>query len=134
MIFLANFLFMTGQEQVEEADRRHGEFNMLIEAGDKETALLAFRDRLEAYRAESDFFYGVTKIFLIQLLEFDGLPQTAAMLVNLKSVAGDPVMPYIGCSIPTQETDACRIFQWQQNRPEVDGMAEQVFLEFQEED
>jgi hypothetical protein len=52
------------------------------------------------------------------------------MMINYKSVAGDPVMPFIGCTVPSHETDACRIFDWKNNTPEIDGQNEQLFLKF----
>lgn len=129
MIFIGNFLFMTDLEQVEEQDRRYGEFSMVVEAPDKETAARLFAERLEGYRSLSEFFTGHSKLYLIQLMEFDAFPSTAIML-NYKSIAGDPVMPYIGCSIPTMENDSCRIFLWDQNQPEIDGVPEKPFMEF----
>jgi hypothetical protein len=64
------------------------------------------------------------------LLEFDRFPSQEAMLLNYRSWAGDPVLPYIGCAFPTGFTDGCRIHEWKGNRPEVDGIDERLFLEF----
>jgi len=52
------------------------------------------------------------------------------MILNFKSIAGDPLMPFIACSVPTEETDACRIFDWNNNELEVDGNNKKLFLTF----
>ncbi|MBW2356223.1 MAG: hypothetical protein JRF23_05550 [Deltaproteobacteria bacterium] len=85
MIYIGYFVHVTNQEQVDEADRRHGEFHMAVEADD----------------------------------------------VTYKSVAGDPLMPFIRCSVPGSDTDGCRIFDWQNNQPEVDGEKETLFMAFE---
>jgi len=130
MLFIGQFLHITNQEEVEEADRRHGEFYMIIEAENEQLAIGKFRRRLMDYRVGSDFFVGDCSIFMVQLLEFDRFPRDNAMVLNYKSTAGDPLMPFIGCSIPSHESDACRIYDWQNNRPEVDGHSERLFLQF----
>ena len=83
-------------------------------------------------RENSDFFKGRCTIYLVQLLEFDGFPKLRAMMLNYKSVAGDPRMPFIRCSIPSSESDTCRIFDWKDSRPQIDGVHEQLFIEFGE--
>jgi len=133
MIYIGHFIHTTNQEQVEEAERRHGEFNMAVDAPDAAHALEMFRQQVLYYRRQSDFFEGVCNIYLVQLFEFDRLPDHQAVMLNYKSVAGDPVMPFIRCAIPTSETDACRIFDWQNNQPQVDGEAEKLFLSFGED-
>jgi len=52
------------------------------------------------------------------------------MMLNFKSVAGDPMMPFIGCSLPTEETDWCSIYEWKDDKPEINGQAELLFLGF----
>ena len=130
MIFIGHFIHMTNQEEVAENDRRHGEFQMILEATDLTSALEGFRERIALYRKDRDFFEGVCRIYLVQLLELDRLPLDTALMVNFKSVAGDPVMPFIGCSLPSQDTDACRIFDWNNSGPEIDGQNEQLFMTF----
>jgi hypothetical protein len=39
-------------------------------------------------------------------------------------------MPVISCQAPAGETDGCRILDWQQNRPGVDGQAAVPFIKF----
>lgn len=132
MIFIGHFMHMTNQEQVAENDRRHGEFQMIIEADGLEAALNGFRDRLLLYRRERDFFEGACRIYLVQLLELDRFPLESALMIHFKSVAGDPVMPFIGCSLPSSDSDACRIFDWDDSGPEIDGQSEKLFLTFED--
>lgn len=134
MIFMGNFLVLTNQEQIAEADRRHGEFNLIIESNDKKSAIDLFRKKIQLMRASTDFFDGECSIFLIQLLEFDGMPKNQPLMLTYKSMAGDPVMPYIGCLVPTELNNACRIFNWENNRPEIDGHPEHLFLSFKQQD
>ena len=111
MIYLSKFLHATNQEQADEARRRHGEFNMIIEAESKDAALEAFRIHLQELRETTDFFEGRCFIYLVQLLEFDRFPESKPSLLFYKSVAGDPVMPFISCTVPSTETDGCRIYE-----------------------
>lgn len=130
MIYIGNFFHVTHQQEILESERRHGEFSLIIEADDNEAAIEMFRDRIIEYRESSDFFQGECKIFFIQLLEFDSLPRARAMMLNYKSIVGDPVLPFIGCLVPTESSDSCRIFDWKNNEPEIDGQSEKLFLEF----
>jgi hypothetical protein len=130
MLFIGNFYYVSNQEEVSDADRRHGEFNLMIEADSAEVALDRFRSRILALRELRDFFTGDCSIFFLQLLEFEGLPSTEAMILNYKSYAGDPVMPFIGCIIPSDQADACRIHSWKESTPEIEGEHQKVFLEF----
>lgn len=132
MIFIGNFIYLTNQEEVLEADRRHGEFNLIIEAPAADQALQGFKARIVAFRESSQFFQGNCQVFLVQLLEFDRLPVNEAMMISYKSVAGDPTMPFIGCLLPSDRSDWCRIYDWNNNRPEIDGAQESVFMEFRE--
>lgn len=132
MIYIGNFLVLTNQQEIQESDRRHGEFNLIVESPRPENALRLFRDRIVSYRKTSEFFSGDCSIFLIQLLEFDGLPNSHAMMVTYKSTVGDPALPYIGCLLPNEQAESCRIYDWQNNRPEIDGENEAVFLSFKE--
>jgi len=39
-------------------------------------------------------------------------------------------MPFIGCIIQPDQVDACRIYNWEDSTPEIDGQNQKVFLEF----
>ena len=130
MIFIGKFFYLTSQQEIEEQERRHGEFDLIVEAVDGEAAFSKFKRRIEEIRDKGGFFQGQTRIFFIQLLEFDRFPRNQALMLNLKSTAGDPLMPFIGCSIPSDQADACRIYDWKNNEPEIDGQNEKLFLEF----
>ena len=132
MLFIGNFYYVSNQEEALDADRRHGEFNLMIETDSAEAALDIFKSRITALRELRDFFTGDCSIFFSQLLEFKGLPRAEAMILNFKSYAGDPVMPFIGCIIPSDQVDACRIHSWEDSMPEIDGQNQKVFLEFKE--
>jgi hypothetical protein len=134
MIFVGNFLVLTSQEQIAEKDRRHGEFNLIIETATKEVAIDLFQQKIKVLRDSTRFFEGDCSIFLIQLLEFDGMPKNLPLMLTYKSTAGDPMMPYISCLVPTELSDACRIFNWDNNRPEIDGNPEHIFLSFKEQE
>ena len=43
-----------------------------------------------------------------------------------------PLMPFISCTIPTNQSDWCSIREWEDNWPEIDGKKEQLFIEFEE--
>ena len=130
MIFIGKFFYLTNQQEIEEQERRHGEFDLIVEAQDGESAFHKFKHRIGELRDKGDFFQGQTRIFFIQLLEFDRFPHHQALMLNLKSTAGDPLMPFIGCSIPSDQANACRIYDWKNNEPEIDGQNEKLFLEF----
>ncbi len=132
MIFVGLFTHVTNQEQTKEEDRRHGEFSLMAYAETPEQAVQMFHKRIVEYRNDQQFFEGVCKIFLTQLLEFDRLPQNHAFMLNFKSVAGDPIMPFISCTVPTDQNDYCSIHDWRDNQPAVDGKSEQLFVAFKE--
>ena len=132
MKYIGFFTHMTGQEQVLAEDRRHGEFSLMVEAEGPESAVTMFRDRIVSFRHTRQFFEGVCKIFMVQLLEFDEFPKSGAVMLNYKSTAGDPLMPFISCTIPTDQSDWCRIREREDNWPEIDGKKEQLFIEFEE--
>lgn len=131
MYFIGNFVHATNQEEVMEVDRRHGEFSLIIDADTPVAALKKFRDKIVNYRETSDFFQGNCSIYLIQLFEFDMFPVEEAMMLNYKSTAGDPLMPFIRCSLPSDMTDSCRLFDWENNAPEIDGQKEKLFVAFE---
>jgi len=131
MYFIGNFVHATNQEEVQEVDRRHGEFSLIIDAETPVAALKKFRDKIVNYRATSDFFQGDCAVYLIQLFEFDQFPVEEAMMLNYKSTAGDPLMPFIRCSLPSDMSDSCRLFDWENNAPEIDGQREKLFVAFE---
>ncbi len=133
MYFIGNFVFATNQEEIQETERRHGEFSLIIDAENPLMALKMFRDRIVKYRKTSDFFQGDCSVYLIQLYEFDIFPTNEPMMLNYKSIAGDPLMPFIRCSLPNDLTDTCRLFDWQKSVPEIDGQKEKLFLRFGED-
>ncbi|MGD8981036.1 MAG: hypothetical protein PVF42_05555 [Desulfobacterales bacterium] len=131
MYFIGNFTYATNQEETTEQDRRHGEFSLIINAENPYLAILKFKDRIVRYREMSDLFQGDCFIYLIQLFELDQFPIDEAMMFNYKSIAGDPMMPFIRCSLPNDLTDTCRLFDWKNNIPEIDGQREKLFLQFE---
>ncbi len=103
---------------------------MIVEAGNSKAAIDMFKGRIIQLRKSTEMFEGVFRVFFIQLLELDTIPSSHPMLLNYKSIAGDPAMPFIRCTVPGEDQQVCRIFDWKNNRPEIDGQDEQLFLEF----
>ena len=130
MIYIGNFLHVTNQQEVLETERRHGDFSLIVESEDFDSAVTKFKNRIAEFRQSTDFFQGDCRIFFIQLFEFDSFPKTQAMMLNFKSIVGDPALPFIDCLIPTDGSDSCRIFDWKNNSPEIDGENEKLFMEF----
>lgn len=130
MIYVGHFLHRTNQEEIEEDNRRHGDFTLIVEADDQETAIEYFKDRLSYFKDNSDFFEGSCKIYFVQMLAFDQLPEKQPVMINYKSMAGDPIMPYISCSLPSEGADRCYVYNWNQNNPEIDGQGEGPFMVF----
>ena len=130
MLYIGKFLHMTNQQETEESQRRHGEFNLIVEAENDQTAIERFKQRILDSRENSELFEGDSLIYFVHLLELEEFPTDRARLLYYKSIAGDPVMPYISCSTPNGETDGCRILNWMQNRPEIDGEDANLFMEF----
>ncbi|MDP2647022.1 MAG: hypothetical protein Q8P24_18965 [Desulfobacterales bacterium] len=102
----------------------------MVDTDRPEQAIRMFRDRIFDYRKHRQFFEGDCKIFLVQLLEFDDFPKQGAFMLNYKSIAGDPLMPFISCTVPTDQQDWCSIQDWKDNWPVVDGQMENLFIEF----
>ena len=134
MLYLGKFLHLTNQQAQVESERRHGEFNMIVEAEDSQAALESFKARIIESREKSDLFEGDCAIYLVHLLELEKFPSERARMLYYKSVAGDPIMPYISCSAPNGTTDGCRILNWMKNRPEIDGEDANLFVEFRSAD
>jgi hypothetical protein len=132
MIYIGNFLHFTNQQETDEKNRRHGGFNLLVEANDHKDAIEKFKTQILKLRGNSNFFEGKCSIYFTHLFEFDVLPKAEALMINYKSIAGDPIMPYIGCSLPTDKSDSCKIFNWEDKVPEIEGKNENIFMEFKE--
>jgi len=130
MLYIGNFLYLANQQSPEEADRRHGEFNLIVDTDSDEVAIGLFKERILELRDSRDFFEGDCRIFFNQLIEFGKVPDATAVLINFKSVAGDPQMPFIGCTLPSADADDCRIFDWEAGQPEIDGEQGAPFLTF----
>lgn len=130
MIYIGKFLYTTNQQAKDESRRRHGEFNLLVAAQDKNAALANFKKRIDDARMSTGFFEGDSLVYLIHMLEMEEVPSDRAKMFNFQSVAGDPVMPIISCQAPSGEGDGCRILDWQKNRPGVDGQAATPFMQF----
>jgi len=130
MIYIAKFLHATNQQKNLEANRRHGEFNLIIEAPDQDSAINKFKERIVQYRESTDLFEGDCFIYMVHLLELEEFPRDHARMLYYKSIAGDPIMPYISCSAPTGDTDGCRILSWMENKPELDGQDANIFIHF----
>ncbi len=130
MLYIGNFLYLANQQENTEDERRHGEFNLIVEADSDDKAADLCRERIAELRASSDFFEGNCRIFFNQLIEFERIPNAKATLVNFKSIAGDPQMPFIGCTLPSDEADDCRIFDWDESHPEIDGEKDHPFMAF----
>lgn len=132
MIYIGKFLYTNNQQHTKEADRRHGEFNLMIAAADRTQAVEKFNQRISAARATSELFEGRCKVYLLSLIELDRLPREQAVLFNYTSVAGDPIMPFISCSAPDGAVEGCRILDWENNIPEIDGDNAHLYIEFAE--
>ncbi len=130
MIYIGKFLHATDQQNTTETDRRHGEFNLIIEAESEDSAIEKFKERITEFRATSDLFQGDCFIYMVHFLELQEFPRDRARMLYYKSIAGDPFMPYISCSAPSGEAEGCRILNWMENRPEIDGQDANVFIHF----
>ena len=130
MIYIGNFLYVSNQQETTEPERRHGDFTLLVEADTSDEAIGLFRERLSAYKEKGKFFEGACNIFFVKLMEFDRLPRSEAFMFNFKSYAGDPILPFIECAIPSTSSDGCKISEWRENVPEIEGRRENAFLAF----
>ncbi len=130
MIYIGNFLLTTNQQEEKEEERRHGEFHLAIQADTRKEALDRFKQRIHEFRETSSLFEGVCRVFLVQILELNDIPRKTAVMTHYKSIIGDPAMPYIACANPSESTEKCRIFDWKENMPEIDGRDSDLFMEF----
>ena len=131
MIYIGKFLHATNQQNRSRSKRRHGEFSLLVSALSKKTAVEQFKKFITETRESTDFFEGDCRIYLVHILEMKKVPSDRPRLFNFQSIIGDPAMPRISCQAPSDETDGCRILDWQGNRPGVDGQAAIPFMSFQ---
>lgn len=132
MIYIGKFLYTNNQHLSDEADRRNGEFNLIVESEHQQQAIEKFNQRISDARQDSSLFEGRCKVYLLSLIELDRAPQDHAIMFNYTSVAGDPIMPFISCSAPNGDIDGCRILDWENNTPEIDGGNADLYLEFAE--
>lgn len=130
MLYIANFQYLTDQQSAKESDRRHGAFSMMVQATTTDQAVSKFRSRLEKFRQSSSLFTGRCIIYLQQIVEFEALPEGEAVLLNYKSFAGDPLMPFISCAVPTEQSNACIIHEWEKRQPVTEGQNDSLFMEF----
>ncbi len=130
MLYIGHFLHTTNQEEELDLQRRYGEFNLVLRAENNHQAIEKFKERIVNMRNTSDYFEGDCFVYFVQLLEFDEFPSSEAMVLNYKSYAGDPLNPCIVCSTRHDKSLSCRVFNWDNNIPEIDGQNEIQFLEF----
>lgn len=131
MYFIANFQYLTNQQQGSEVERRHGVFSMMVRADKSDQALEKFRQRITLFQKSSALFEGQCSIFITQLLEFDQVPENEAVMLNYRSYVGDPVLPHISCVVPTEQSNACTIHEWSNNQPFTEGREDALFLQFE---
>jgi hypothetical protein len=130
MYFIGNFQHVSQQLAEDENERRHGSFSMMVVADTTNAAMEKFRQKLLAYRKSTTFFEGRSTIFITRVLEFEQFPRDEAIMLNFKSFAGDPLMPFIACSVPTEESNACKIHEWDSGQPLTEGQKDSVFIQF----
>ena len=129
MYFIANFQHLSDQQYENEKDRRHGSFSMMAVADSIAQAMDKFRQKLTEYNHTTTFFEGKSTIYISQLMEFEKFPEDEAIILNFKSFAGDPIMPFIACAVPTEQSNACSIHEWQQGHPVTEGQKDSVFIQ-----
>ncbi|MEE4357697.1 MAG: hypothetical protein V2I97_14625 [Desulfococcaceae bacterium] len=130
MIFIGVFFHLGDRQEKAEEDRRHGDFFLMTAARNQQAAQEMFRKRIQDFRKSGSLFEGECRIYLTKILEFEAIPDSEAVMLNFRSAAGDPVMPFIDCTIPMDESHHCTILEWNENVPEVEGMKGELFLEF----
>ncbi len=81
MIYIGKFLHATNQQNTKETDRRHGEFNLIIEAEDENSATEKFKKRINEFRETSDLFEGDCFIYMVHLLELNEFPSDRARML-----------------------------------------------------
>jgi hypothetical protein len=130
MIYIGHFLVVTNQQAAEETERRHGDFSLIVESDNYQNAVDKFKERITSYRETSDLFEGDCSVFFLQLLEFVEIPKDEAMMMSYKSYAGSPDLPFIGCSVPSGQEKSCSIYNWEEEKLEVDGYKGKLFIDF----
>ncbi len=130
MYYLGNFRFVSDQQEIEEAERRHGEFSLIVEASSLKDSVDKFKQRIESFRRSTDFFNGHCAVFISNILEFEKIPRDQAVMLNFRSYAGDPLLPHIECTVPSEQSNACSIHHWHGNRPAKEDKPEEIFMVF----
>ncbi len=130
MYYIGNFRYVSDQQNLDEPDRRHGDFSLIVESSSLPKAVDKFRQRIESFRRSTDFFKGHCAIFISNILEFEQIPRDQAVMLNFRSFAGDPMMPHIECTVPSEQSNACSIHHWHGNRPATEGEPEEIFIVF----
>lgn len=130
MYFIANFQHLTDQQETKDSDRRYGAFSMMVEAESSQNALDKFRQRILGFRESSTLFEGRCAVYITHLIEFEKFPKQEAVLLNFNSFAGDPILPHIACVVPTEQSNACSIHEWNDNQPFTEGQRDRLFLNF----
>ena len=134
MLYIGNFHFFSNQQAEAEESRRHGEFNLIVEAETVNSAVESFLSHILTVRKSGEMLEGDCNIYFSNLIEMDRFPKSNAAMLNFKSVVGDPLIPYIGCTVPTEGADDCKIVSWEDNRPEIEGRGQTLFLRFKSGD
>ena len=81
MLYIGKFLHMTNQQEAEESERRHGEFNLIVEAQNSQEAIEYFKERIIELKENSDLFEGECSIYFAHLLELEKFPSKRAKML-----------------------------------------------------
>jgi hypothetical protein len=68
---------------------------------------------------------------MVHFLELSEFPKDRARMLYYKSIAGDPSMPYISCSAPSGDSEGCKILNWMERTPELDGQDANLLIRFE---
>ena len=80
MLYIGKFLHMTNQQSTDESERRHGEFNLIVQAPNSKAAVEFFKERIIDSRENSDLFEGDCSIYFVHLLEMEEFPSKRAKM------------------------------------------------------
>ena len=83
MIYIGKFLHATDQQRTQETNRRHGEFNLIIEAENETAALEKFKERIVEFKETSDLFEGDCFIYMVHFLELEEFPKDRARMLYI---------------------------------------------------
>lgn len=131
MIYIGNFLYLSGEEKADSSQRRHGEFCLVVDSQTTEEALDRFKEKIAKTRESGEFFEGRCSVFINQLLGVERFSRSQAMMFNFKSQVGDPILPFIGCAHPTSESDDCKVYEWEKSGLKIDEEKGALFMVFQ---